>query len=146
MTKEAVRKINRARYLPCTSRGRITMFGIKLTHQNMSLFKAPRGESPSLPDPENPITVTVFNLSKRYDLYCSTPSEDRLYEDMKIIGIRTFEHKKNQYAKALIGGYLEIESPDGKRMMIPHLRIYMICEHGSQPAYKVIRVRKTDGD
>ena len=111
----------------------------------MSLFKNPRGESPGLP-PDGSIPVTEFDLSKRYDLYCSIPSEDRLYEDVRIVGIQTFERKKHDYATALIGGYLEIEAQNGTRMMIPNIRMYMIREHGSQPSYKVLRVRKTDND
>ncbi len=113
----------------------------------MSLFKTPRGDSPESPQTAHgSIPVTVFDWSKRYDLYCSTPSEDRLYEDVKIIAIRTFERKKHEYSTALIGGYIEIEAHNGTRMMIPHLRMYMICEHGSQPVYKVLRIRKTDSD
>ena len=96
--------------------------------------------------PDDPIPVTVFDLSKRYDLYCSTPSEDRLYEDVRIVGICSFEKKKHEYSTALIGGYIEVETRSGARMMIPHVRMYMICEHGSQPSYKVLRVRKTVGD
>ena len=91
-----------------------------------------------------PIPVAVIDLSKRYDLYCSIPSEDRLYENVRIIGIRTFERKKNDFATHLIGGYLEIETHNGTRMMIPSMRMYMICEHGAQPAYKVLRARKAD--
>ncbi len=112
----------------------------------MSLFKTPRGESPGSPEPDGSLPVTVFDLTKRYDLYCSTPSEDRLYEDVRIIAIRTFERKKHDYASALFGGYIEIEAHNGTRMMIPSLRMYMICEHGSQPAYKVLRIRKTDSE
>ena len=112
----------------------------------MSLFKSPRRGLVPSPEPDGSIPITTFDLSKRYDLYCSTPSEDRLYEDVKILGIRTFERKKHEYATALIGGYLEIEAQSGTRMMIPHLRMYMICEHGSQPAYKVLRIRRTDAD
>jgi len=112
----------------------------------MSLFKNPRGEQPETPDPDAPIPVTIFDLSKRYDLYCSTPSEDRLYEDVRVIGIRTFEKKKQDFGMSLIGGYLEIETRNGARMMIPHIRMYMICEHGSHPDYKVLRIRKADND
>ena len=88
----------------------------------------------------------MIDLSKRYDLYCSTPTEDRLYEDVRIIAIRTFEPKKHEYGTALLGGYLQIEGRNGAAVMIPHLRIYMICEHGAQPTYKVLRVRRTDQD
>ena len=42
------------------------------------------------------------------------------------------------------GGYIETEAQNGTRMMIPHLSMYMICEHGPQPGYKVLRVRKPD--
>jgi hypothetical protein len=28
--------------------------------------------------------------------------------------------------------------------MIPGMRIYMICEHGMKPVYKVLRVRKRE--
>jgi hypothetical protein len=95
------------------------------------------------PQPDNPTPVSVIDLSKRYDIYCYIPSEDRLYEDVQIVGIKTLEPPKNQFANALIGGYIEIEARNGTRMMIPHIRVYMICEHGAQPAYKVLRVRKS---
>lgn len=47
---------------------------------------------------------------------------------------------------ALIGGYLEIETRQGARMMIPHMRMFMICEHGSRPDYKVLRIRQSDSE
>jgi hypothetical protein len=116
----------------------------------MSLFKNPASGSPAAPEPPKPpeggLPVALIDPSKRYDLYCSIPSEDRLYEDVKIIGIRTFEPKKHEFAPALLGGYLEIEARSGARMMIPHLRIHMICEHGAEPSYKVLRARKAVPD
>lgn len=116
----------------------------------MSLFKKPGGGSHESPEPPKPpggaIPVSTIDLSKRYDLYCSTPSEDRLYEDVSIIGIRCLEPIKHEYSTALLGGYLEIEAQNGTRMMIAHHRIYMICDHGSQPSYEVLAIRKTDGD
>ena len=57
--------------------------------------------------------------------------------------LSSFELPENQFATALIGGYIEIEARNGTRMMIPHTRIYMICEHDAPPAYKVLRVRKS---
>ena len=119
--------------------------GFKAHYPDMRLFKNPRGKCAGEPEPDEAIPVALLDLSKRYDLYCSTPSEDRLYEDVRIVAIRTLERKKNEYATALLGGYLEIEAQDGARMMVPHIRMYMICEHGSKPAYKVLRVRKGDG-
>ena len=112
----------------------------------MSLFQNPRGQTPETPEPDNPIPVSLIDLSKRYDIYCSIPGEDRLYEDVRIVAIRTFEKKKQDFGMALIGGYLEIETRNSTRMMIPHVRMFMICEHGSQPEYKVLRVRKNDND
>jgi hypothetical protein len=103
-------------------------------------------QSPETPEPDSPIPVILIDPSKRYDIYCSIPGEDRLYEDVKIIAIRTFEKKKQEFGMALLGGYLEIETRNGARMMIPHIRMHMICEHGSQPEYKVLRVRKSDND
>ncbi len=107
----------------------------------MSLFKNVKEELPGRSEPDSPIPVTVLDLSKRYDLYCTTPTEERLYNNVKILGIRTFEKKKQELGMSLIGGYLEIEADNGTRMMIPSLGIYMICEHGSKPVYKVLRVR-----
>ena len=98
---------------------------------------------PKTPEPASQIPVAVIDLSKRYDIYCYIPSEDRLYEDVSVVCIKTFEPPKNQFGMALIGGYIEIEARNGTRMMIPHIRVYMICEHGAQPAYKVLRVRKS---
>lgn len=107
----------------------------------MSLFRDKPGVSPS--SEPDPIPVEIFDLSKRYDIYCSIPSEDRLYEDVKIVGIRTFQKRKNDFGSSLIGGYIEIEAANGVRMMIQHVRINMICEHGSQPVFKVLRVRNS---
>jgi hypothetical protein len=112
----------------------------------MSIFKTPKTESPESPD--GPIPITPIDLSKRYDIYCSFVTEDRLYEDVRIAGIRTFA-RETKFSSGLIGGYIEIEARDGTRVMIPHIHIRILCEHGSQPAYKVLRSRmqpKVEGD
>ena len=107
----------------------------------MSLFNNPRsGSQDPKPNPKEDLPVLGIDLSKRYDIYCSVPGEDRLYEDVKIVGIRTFE-PNSQIRMGLIGGYLEVEAPDGVRMLIPHIRMSMICEHGAPPRYKVLRTR-----
>lgn len=103
----------------------------------MSLFKTPKVEST-----DGPLPVTAIDLSKRYDLYCWFVGEDRLYEDVTFVGIRTFE-RKSQFSSGLLGGFIEIEARNGARIMIPHHHIHMICEHGSQPTYTVLRSRKT---
>jgi hypothetical protein len=108
----------------------------------MSLFNKPRGGSPLSPEPpDGVIPITAVDLSKRYDLYCTTLGEDRLYEDVRILGIRTFERMR-QYSSGLIGGYLEIETRDGTRMMISHHQLRTICEHGVQPKYKILKARR----
>ena len=110
----------------------------------MSLFSRQSG-SGSPEEPDDTIPINAIDLSKRYDLYCITQRDERLYEDMRFVGIRTFERMR-QYSSGLIGGYLEIEARDGTRMLISYHQVRMICEHGAQPKYKVLRTFKTDDD
>jgi hypothetical protein len=108
----------------------------------MSFFKSPKRGSPEEPEPTpGSIPITAINLSKRYDIYCHTPGDYRLYEDFRFLGIRTFERMR-PYSSGLIGGYLEIEARNGTRVMLSHHYVRMFCEHGSQPAYKVLAERK----
>jgi len=107
----------------------------------MSLFKPQKPVIPKLPGPnvvEDNIPVAQFDLGKRYDIYCTFHSEDRLYEDVKIIGMRTLE-RITEYSPGAIGGYVEIESTNGTRAFIPQFHVSILCEHGAMPAYKVIR-------
>ena len=106
---------------------------------NVSPFKIPKDDSP-----DSSIRITPIDLSKRYDIYCSLSGEDRVYEDVTITGIRTLE-PKTQFSSGLLGGYIEIEARNGSRVMIPHVHINMLCEHGLQPTYRVLRTHKTDG-
>ena len=111
----------------------------------MSLFKTSPGK---LPDSLGPcVPVTVFDVTLRYDIYCSILGEERLYENVKLTGIRTFE-RTSQFLSVSIGCFLEIESANNTRTLIPQFGIQMICEHGIQPSYKVIRPRPMppDGD
>src|SRR5437660_5545439 len=110
----------------------------------MSLFKK-QSRSGSSDQPEATIPINAIDLSKRYELYCTTQREERLYEDIKIIGIRTFERMR-QYSSGLIGGYLEIEARDSTRMLITYHQVRKICEHGSQPKFKVLKTYKTDNE
>jgi len=101
----------------------------------MGLFKTLHAAQPVLPN--GPIPVAPIDLSKRYDIYWSHGLEDRIYEDVRFVGIRTFS-SETRFGSALIGGYIEIEAAEGTRMMIPHMHIQMLCEHGAQPKYKVL--------
>jgi len=113
------------------------------TNLGISLFKSRKENSPEGHVAGSPIPISAIDLSKRYDLYCHSFEGDVVYEDARILGIRHFEQKK-QFASALIGGYLELEFADGTRVLVSHHRIHMMCEHGSQPKYRVLRSRKLD--
>ena len=99
----------------------------------MSLFKTAKVE-----ETDSAVPVVYFDLSRRYDLYCWVLYEEKLYENFKVIGFRTFD-RITPYSSGAIGGLLEIEAASGARMMIPQHGIQMICEHGTQPTYKVLR-------
>ena len=86
--------------------------------------------------------MTVFDLTARYDFYVNLVGEERLYENVKVIGIRTFD-RIDQFHSGTIGGLLEIEAVDGARMMIPQYGIQLICQHGAQPNFRVLR--RADG-
>ena len=90
------------------------------------------------PGPGSAIPVAQVDLNKRYDVYCAVSGEERLYEDVRFVGIRTFD-RQTEYSSGLVGGFLEIEARDGSRLLIPSFGIQLLCEHGTRPAFKVIR-------
>ena len=80
----------------------------------MSLFNRPSRQkqtgkiqehSAESPKPDDGIPVSVIDLSKRYDIYCYLPGEYRLYENVRIVGIKTFESPKHKFGTSVIGGY-----------------------------------------
>ncbi len=83
------------------------------------------------------LTISQLDLEKRYDIYHCVPHEERLYENVKLVGLRSLE-AKTVYMSAL-GNYLEIESAYGSRMLISTFGIHLICEHGTKPMFKVFR-------
>jgi hypothetical protein len=104
----------------------------------MGLFSSrPKAAEPGLGS-ANQIPVTPIDLSKQYDLYCSEFDHDRLYEDIRFVGRRTF----GPISGFTIGDYLEIEAVNGARFLIPQFGIRLICEHGTQPTFKVLRRRR----
>ncbi len=113
----------------------------------MSLFKSAKPEGITAPKIESAIPVSQIDLASRYDIYCSFMGEERLYEGVKITGIRTLD-RISDFGSALIGGFVEIEASNGARMMIPCHMIQMLCDHGMKPAYRVLRswVPPGDGD
>ncbi|VTR91885.1 unnamed protein product [Gemmata massiliana] len=108
----------------------------------MGLFRVRKPESqPSAPEQVSPIPITQFDLSKRYDVYYMEASHDRVYENVLFVGIRTFD-RLSEYSSGLINGYLEIESTDGSRCLLPSYGIRMICESGTQPTFRILRHRR----
>src|SRR5262245_35541697 len=105
----------------------------------MGLF-GNRTQQPSPPRSESvdQIPITNIDLTKRYDIYCSVMGEERLYENMRFVAVRTFE-RRTEYSSGLIDGYLEIEAADGSKLLIPSYGIQLLCEHGTRPAFKVLR-------
>jgi hypothetical protein len=103
----------------------------------MSWFSARLPQAPQPEKSPSPVPVAYFDLSKRYDVYCYVAGEDRVYEDVRFVGIRMFD-RINEWTTGM-SGYLEIEAVDGTRMLIPHFGIHLLCEHGAEPAYRVLR-------
>jgi len=103
----------------------------------MGLFSSRQEPSPEPGNSDGPIPFGIIDLSKRYDLYCSTP-ESRVYEDFRILGIRAFE-EKGKFQSVSVGAYVEIEARDGTRILVSRFSVQMLCEHGSQPKYRVLR-------
>src|SRR5687767_2297029 len=91
---------------------------------------SPRHES------ADPIPTLPVDLSKRYDVYCSEINHDRIYENVRFVAIRTFD-RPHEFMSGLSGGFLEIEQENGTRVLIPSFGIRMLCEHGTQPVYKI---------
>jgi len=86
-----------------------------------------------------PIPIVPMALDKWYDVYVTVQGEERVYEDVRFVGIRTFDRLTNEFSSGLIGGFLEIEVRDTSRLLIPTFGIQLLCEHGTRTAYKVIR-------
>jgi hypothetical protein len=93
---------------------------------------------PQSQSPRPAIPVSHVDVNKRYDVYCMLSGEERVYENVVFVGIRTFD-AMYEFTGHIAGGYLEIEAPDGTRMLIPQYGIQLICDHGAQPAHRVVR-------
>ncbi len=112
----------------------------------MGLFNNPRQKLPASPPvTESQIPIAQIDLSKRYDIYCADAIHDQLYENVRFVGIRTFD-RVSEYSSGLLGGFLELEAVDGSRWLIPSFGIQLICEHGAQPMFSVRRQRRSARD
>jgi hypothetical protein len=101
----------------------------------MGLFNSrrPQAQRP-VSEPTNELPTIPVDLTKRYDVYCFEVNHDRLYENVQFVSFRTL--------KDMFQGFLEIETADGVRSLIPTFHIRLICEHGAPPAFKVLRRRR----
>jgi hypothetical protein len=117
---------------------------IKVGH--MGLFNARQSETPRPADSSRNLPISPVDLSKWYDVYCTEVGHDRVYENVQFIGIRTFDRITEYYSSGLATGFLEIESADGSRWLIPTFGIRLICEHGMRPAFKTLRHRRAPRD
>lgn len=104
----------------------------------MSLFKATKAKESDTPESDGSVPVAHFDVTQRYDFYCSLGMEERLYQNVRLTGIRTFD-RITEFSSGAITGFFEVEAVNGVRMMIPQHSIQMICQVGVQPAYKVLR-------
>jgi hypothetical protein len=98
----------------------------------MSLF-----DKTNVQGSKSPIPIASIDLAKRYDIYYSAMRENWVFQNTKFLGVKTLE-RMNQFSSGLIGGWVEIEASNGTKMLIRNHSIYMICETGSTPIYKVI--------
>jgi hypothetical protein len=82
------------------------------------------------------LATSQLDIDKRYDIYHCVPHEERLYENVKLVGLRTFS--SSQFSGSF-NSYLEIETVFGSRMLISTYGIHLICENGTKPLFKVFR-------
>src|SRR5262245_14650528 len=112
----------------------------------MGLFSS---KDPKAPLPAsgvaNVIPIAQIDLSKRYDVYCSEMNHDRLYEDVRFVGIRTFD-RITEFNSGLVSGFLEIEAVGGARWLIPTFGIRLMCEHGTKPIFRILRRPRQNRD
>jgi hypothetical protein len=83
------------------------------------------------------LEISILDLEKRYDIYQCAHREERLYENVKLIGLRNWQ-KSTQY-ESVFGCFLEIETLYGLKMLISTVGTNLICEHGTKPMFKVFR-------
>jgi hypothetical protein len=83
----------------------------------MGLFRSgrPVANPPAAADLANRIPLAQIDMHKRYDVYCTVPGEERLYENVRFVGIRTFD-RITEFSSGFVSGFLEIETADGARL------------------------------
>ena len=86
---------------------------------------------------KSPVPALHFDITKRYDIYCEIRGEYRLYQNVRLVAFKTLEDIREN--SGMFRSFLEIETNDETRMMIPSFPIHLICEHGVKPVYVVLK-------
>ena len=121
---------------------RILLFRKETPFLSAQLSAMSRFEKKEFEQIDYSIPIAGIDLTRRYDIYYSAMTEDRLFRDVKILGIKMLE-RMNKFSTGVIGGWIEIEASNGTKMLIRNHSIQMICETGSTPVYEVIPRRPT---
>ena len=103
----------------------------------MGLFNSKKPDVPHHEEPATQIPINQVDFTKRYDVYIIERNHDRVYENVRIIGIRTFERIREYISP--VSGFLEVEAVDGTQFLLPTFNIRIISEHGVTPKFKVLR-------
>ena len=68
--------------------------------------------------PLNQLSIAHFDLSKRYDIYCWTANQERLFENVRLAIMRTFNRGIGGMSFSY-GDYLELEAGDTSKIVVP---------------------------
>ena len=90
------------------------------------------------PVPPSPMPVLQVDLSKRYDIYIMMAQEERVFENVRFLGIRKFDNYPG-FGIGVPGTYLEVEADDGSIMLLASGGIQVICDHGAKANFRVLR-------
>jgi hypothetical protein len=103
----------------------------------VGLFRKPTMQLPSFENKiKSPLPLEHIDVTKRYDVYCLVRDEERLYENVRFVAVRTLDDISTGFSN--FGGLVEIEATDGTRIMLTKFDIHTVCEHGVSPQYKVV--------
>ena len=79
------------------------------------------------------LPVSQLDTEKRYDIYHHLHHEERVYENVKLVGLRKIGGEPGTTT------FLELETVYGSRMFVWAFGVHLICEHGTKPMFRVFR-------
>lgn len=99
---------------------------------------APLAQPMNPPEPE-PTTApkgSVFDASRRYDVYCREQRQEMVvYRNVLFLGRTSFFPRFRDDPAA---DFLELEQANGQRFFIARSTIIKFCEHGATPGFDVV--------